>query len=392
MRAVLLWILLAIILGGLVGMLAGRDPGYVLLAYGEHAVETSLWAAIVLLVVAYLIVRIVLWLFSTVFAGRLQLASWTGNRRRNLANRRTRDGVVALAEEDWRSAGRLLLDSAERSDTPFVNYLGAARAAQALGDYAGRDELLDKAQLVTEGSEQAIAIQRAELQLAAGQAEQALATATEIHQAAPKLPAGLSLLKRIYLALEEFRALGELLPKLRKAKLIGAEEESELAGKIALSRLAQAPTAEVWNSLSKDVRADPDVVLSYSAQLVESGDTSAAASVLRDALNASWDDQLIDAYGALPVDDAADQAANAQRWLKERPNNPRLLLALGRIALKQQEWSRAREYFEASVRLRHDADVAGELGRLCLALGEDARATELLAQAADLPKLPQPER
>lgn len=392
MRSLLLWILLAIVLGGLVGMLAGQDPGYVLLAYGDHAVETSLWAAIVLLVLAYLAVRVVLWLFNKVFAGRLQLVSWTGNRRRNLANRRTREGVLALAQRDWRSAGRLLLDSAERSDTPFVNYLGAAQAAQGLGDYDGRDELLDKARSSTQGSEQAVAIQRAELQLAAGQAEQALATTLAAHESAPKQPAALSLLKRCYLALEDYAALGALLPKLRKAKLVDGAEEAELAGKIALSRLQASPTAEVWNGLPKDVRSDPDVVLRYAAQLCERGEDDVAASVLRDALNSRWDDRLVDRYGVLIVSDSADQASNARRWLKERPNNSRLLLALGRIALKQNEWSQAREYFEASVRLRHDADVAGELGRLCLALGEDTRASELLAQAAELPKLPLPER
>jgi HemY protein len=72
-----------------------------------------------------------------------------------------------------------------------------------------------------------------------------------------------------------------------------------------------------------------------------------------------------------------------------------LLLALGRISLAGRNWTKAREYFEASLKQRRSAEVYGELGRLCLAMGERPRATELLAQALDmggqLPALPLPE-
>lgn len=390
MRTLLLWVLLAITLGALVGMLAGADPGYVLISYDGRAVETSLWAAIVLLVLAYLAVRVVIWLFTRLLAGRVQLASWSGSRRRNLANKRTREGVVALAEGDHRSAGRLLVDSAERSDQPLVNFLGAAEAAQALGDFAGRDALLDQALASTPGSASAVAVRRGELQLAAGQAEQALSTALELRRSNPKLTAVLSLLKRCYLAVGDFAALGDLLPALRKASVVDEKEERALQGRIALARLAESPTAETWKALPKGVKTDPDVVLEYAGRLQSDGLTDVASNLVATALSAQWDPRLIDLYGVLGVEDASAQSVQAERWLKERPNDDRLLLALGRIALKQHEWSRAREYLEASVRQRRDPEVAGELGRLCLSMGEEGRASEYLAQAADLPKLPQP--
>ena len=43
-------LLVAIVLGGLVGTLLVRDPGYVLIAYADTALETSLWVAVLLLV------------------------------------------------------------------------------------------------------------------------------------------------------------------------------------------------------------------------------------------------------------------------------------------------------------------------------------------------------
>ena len=52
MRIGLLLVGVAILLGGLLGTLVGRDPGYVMLAYGGTAIETSLWFAVLLLLVA----------------------------------------------------------------------------------------------------------------------------------------------------------------------------------------------------------------------------------------------------------------------------------------------------------------------------------------------------
>jgi len=54
-KVVLLVLLAALALGGLVGALVNRDPGYVLVAYQDMALETSLWFAVVLLLLAFLV-------------------------------------------------------------------------------------------------------------------------------------------------------------------------------------------------------------------------------------------------------------------------------------------------------------------------------------------------
>ena len=64
MKLGLLLAVVAVVLGGLIGTLVVRDPGYVLLSYGDMAFETSLWFSLVLLVLAYLLLRLLFWLFS----------------------------------------------------------------------------------------------------------------------------------------------------------------------------------------------------------------------------------------------------------------------------------------------------------------------------------------
>ena len=49
MKSGLLLLAIAIVLGGLVGMLVVQDPGYVLVSYADMALETSLWFALMLL-------------------------------------------------------------------------------------------------------------------------------------------------------------------------------------------------------------------------------------------------------------------------------------------------------------------------------------------------------
>mgnify|MGYP001820504021 FL=1 len=96
-------------------------------------------------------------------------------------------------------------------------------------------------------------------------------------------------------------------------------------------------------------------------------------------------------YGLATGADPERQLVVAEGWVKEKPNDPKLLLTLGRICLMNQAWPKAREYFETSLRLQRSPEVYGELGRLCVAMGDSERGGEYLAHATvPLPALPLP--
>ena len=92
----------------------------------------------------------------------------------------------------------------------------------------------------------------------------------------------------------------------------------------------------------------------------------------------------------------AGEALRAAADAAERRGHPEttgehLLLALGRIALMSEQWAKAREYLESSLRLAKSAEVYAELGRLCTAMGELERGNEyLLRSLPELPDLPLP--
>ena len=73
-----------------------------------------------------------------------------------------------------------------------------------------------------------------------------------------------------------------------------------------------------------------------------------------------------------------------------------LLLTMGRLSLRLQQWERARDYFEASLRSRKSAQAYGELGRLLSRFGEHQASNEnfqagLELIAERLPDLPLPD-
>ena len=95
--------------------------------------------------------------------------------------------------------------------------------------------------------------------------------------------------------------------------------------------------------------------------------------------------------------DPRRQLALAESLLERHPREPELLLALGRIALRNQLWGKARDYLESSLKLAARPDTCAELARLCEHLGETEHSRALLLRAVrgsvgELPALPMPGR
>jgi HemY protein len=380
--------------GGLLGALVIRDPGYVLLAYDDMAVETSLWFAVLLLIVGYFLLRALVFVLLRLGRGPVRVRSWSQSRRVRAAQRQTLRGLRLMAEGDWEGARNRLVNAAPGVSAPLVNYLNAARAAQSMGDLSDRDELLEKAQASAPDARLAVRLTQAGLQHSAGQWEQCLATLLQLQTHSPGNSEVLRLMADCYLHLQDWPALLELLPSLKKRKVLLPERLQELECRAWSGRL-QADVDDiqtVWKQMPKDLRRQEALVSRYASLLSEHGDGVEAEQIVRATLNHHWSDELVRIYGTLRSEDARQQLVAAEGWLKKHPDDPDLLLALGRIAMMNHRWDKAREYFEASLRLRGTAEVQGELGRLCAALGDLDRGSQHLREALPaLPNLPLPD-
>lgn len=392
MKTFVLALIVAIVLGGLVGTALVRDPGYVLIAYADTIVETSLWVAVLLLIGLYILVRGSVFLWRRIAQSQSRVLGWRSGRKSRVARLQTVRGLLVMAEGRWLEAKKLLLSAAGGVETPLINYLNAARAAHELGEYAERDAHLKSAHETTPGAKFAVTLTQAQFNIHEGQYEQALAALLNLRRRAPKHGAVLGMLAKCYEALADWQALLQLMADLRKSKALPGQEIARMERAVWAALLeADESVAVLWKKLPKGLKTDVDLMRLWVRYLVTQSRDDDAEQAICLVLGQHWDGELVDIYGEIRSSDLARQMVIAQSWSKERPNDPQVALALGRLCLRNEKFEQARDYFAAALRLQPSAVIYGELGRLCIALGDERRGTEYLLLSLDrLAELPLP--
>lgn len=404
MRKLFLLLLVALLLGVGVVAVIETDPGYVLVAYGNYTVETSLWIGLLILALFTLVIYAVVRLFRRLVGGQDSLSSWLGSRRSRASSRLTTRGLISFIEGNWQRARKQLLRGARNSEAPLINYLMAARASYRLNEADKMREYLGAAEEAEAEAGIAVELTQAELKLHARQYEQALATLVRARRNAGRHPYVLDLLHRAYYGLKDWEQLAQLLPELKKYQVLNSEALATLERETYLSLLAVGARAEdggdalrqAWQRIPGHLKQDEAVLANYVALLVANGYHAAAEKVINRALKQHWDANLVRQYGFLESEQPSRQLTHAESWLPAHAEDPQLLLSLGRLAAREKLWGKARDYFESAYRLEPTPEVCAELGRLLVALGEPKVAAAyyregLQRSQAGLPELPMPE-
>lgn len=379
--------LLVVLVAVSLALLARQDPGYVLITRGDWTLESSFTLLIVAAVATFIGGYALLRLLVRSWHVPRRVRHWRRRHQLDRARDATHRGLVELSEGHWRTAERTLIRHASRSELPLLNYLSAARAAQKQNAHDRRDRYLQLAHKSMPDANLAVELTQAELQLVSGQNEQSLATLMHLRSLAPKHPYVLQLLMRLYQQMGSWGDLLELLPELRRRKVIdeaGAEAleyrvHRELLG-VAGAGGRKGALLEAWQRVPRYLRHNETLVHDYARHLTCIGEHDTAENLLRSALNRQWSERLAYLYGLVPARDAAKQLAQAEAWLKGRERNPELLLTAARLSLRNQLWGKARAYLEASLTSSPRAETYHEMGRLLERLDEHDNATEYYRQ------------
>ena len=376
------------------------DPGYVLIAFGNYTLETTVWVGIALALVILIVMYVlVLLLHRSVRQGSI-FSRWRASWRERRGRKLTQRGLLAYLEGNFERARVVLDRGASGAETPALNYVLAARAAAAQGEHKMAELYLLRAQRSDDDADFAIALTTAELQLRQGKLQEALVALTRLRNQAAKHPYILKLLQDTYSALRDWEKLLELLPQLRKHKIITREAALELEARTTaylLNDMAAQKQIEKlrerWRALPRTSERDARVVTAYARGLIALGAGSEAEAILRGYLKRDWNTELVALYGKTGGTDPARQLAQAEQWLREHGNSAALLLCLGRLALHSQLWGKARDYFEQSLKLENNPETCAELGRLLSRLGQHERSSEyyergLLAAVEIAPRAP----
>lgn len=402
MRKLILLIVLGLALGAVFGQLMESAPGYWLVRVRDTSVQTNFWFGLIILLAVFIVLHFVLRVLVRMSRPVSRYKVWNSRARNRTAMKRTVRGLVALSEGRWKRAEKALLKAADDSSTPLVNYMSAALAAHYQGRYEQADTLLKRAHLSTDGADPAIGMMQAQLMLDRQQYEEALAILTRLDRHLPRHPQVLKQLKQAYISVSDWDGLRRLLPRLADQQLIAREErevlEFQAYRELILKQTRNPEDIErvrnLWADMPEHLRTNIELIVLYTEALVQGGQQVIAERLLRHSLKEHWDSRLVLRYGLLGVD-ASRQLVTAEKWLQERPNDPDLLLTLGRLALRNAYWDKAREYFEASQRQRPNGEVCAELARLYANLGEHNKSQLYYRQSVELldrslPSLPQP--
>ncbi len=375
--------LIVLLLAVLAGLYAHQDPGYVLIGRGYQTLEMSLTLFLAILAMIFAAGYGLVWMVRNFLGIRSKLRFWRSTRRGKRARQVSNQGLIELAQGNWAQAERALVRSVKDSDLPLLNYLSAARAAQKLDAPERRDHYLAMAHENRKDASFAVQVTQAELQLAHGQLEQSLATLIHLRSLSPKHPHVLYLLMNLYEKLKSWGDLKELLPVLRKQKVVPERELHKLEMRLHRELMSIAAKQgkpdrlrSSWQHIPRDLRHEDALIDDYARHLLLLDLHNDAESLLREAIRRHWNMEFVYLYGLVKGDNPAKQLSYAEAWLKGHEHNPVLLLTLGRLSIANELWGKARSYFEASLGAGPRSETYTELGRLLEQLEEPDEARD----------------
>lgn len=404
MRRLLAIFSLSMLFGAFLLTWMSRDSGYVLIAWGHTTIEMSLWMAILIQAAVF---WFVLFLFRLVYVLRMAWANFQLARQQKLTTR----GWIDFAEGEWRRAANAFLKAAPRAGAPFSNYLMAARAANEMGEPDKAEEILRQAEQQAPKAHIAINLTRAEIQLQNRQWQDCLSTLLLIRKHSPRHRAMLMMLRTVYTRLRQWENLQALAGDMFRAKVIDEAQRAQFEREVIEQMLVDAaddtgrdahPLQKLdaaWQKLPKVSRQSVAMILQYARGLSTFGAEARAEELLRTSMRDGsnpelMNQDLIALYGRIRGQDVARQLAVAEVWARSLPNDPAMLLTLGRLSLRNRQWEKAKHYFESCLRHGDSAEANMELGRLLIAMNDLDRGRKLLDKGLGskqvLPALPLP--
>jgi HemY protein len=278
------------------------------------------------------------------------------------------------------------LSRASRLDTlrgPAL--LAAAEASSRRGEHARALESLDEAAQV---APRAARVLRARVLRRDGRPGEALTLLTPEADNGNLSPGGWREFALAALASGDTRRAREALDPLQKSGVLGARAYNALETQVLVASIQAASDGAVlntlWSQLPKGQRRSPVVVDAYARKAASFGLVLPAMDEVESALRREWSSQLVETYGSLPGDDLDARLRRAEAWQEAHPNDPSLLLALGRMAARVSLWGKARTYLERSIALVPSASAWEALGDTYTGLGDSALAQRCYRNAIAL--------
>jgi HemY protein len=372
-RSLLWWLFLAG-LGALAYHVLAPDMGEVVVRWHGQTLFTTVAFALV----AWGVLWFGLW--ALWYLVRLPFHAWRRMARRQ-ARTRLATGLLALHEGRYARAESLLLAASEDAESRSVALVGAREAALRRDDRLAATTHLTA--LATSDPATA-ALLAAESQLAAGDAAGALANLQAMIDKRTLPPRGRVLQADALGRTGQAAQALALLAELHNEPALAGDALAQLEARVVADAMTQAPDADQlvarWQGLPPRLRDPNAAIAAYARRAAELGRDDLATTALAERLDARWEPDLVRAYAELPIT-GDGRRERAEQWLPAHPDDPALLLALGRLSAGERLWARAEEQLHRALAHGAGAEAWEVLGTVHTAQGDSGKAELAYANA-----------
>jgi HemY protein len=384
-----LWSVILAAIAVAIALLAKDNSGYVVVVSHPYRIELSLNLLIFLVLGGYLAFYALARFVATLIAIPARVRAYRAERQNVRMRQSLNEALIAFFQGRYASAEKSAAAALQGDETKGVAAIIAARSAHELGRFSEREVFLDQAKGGAEELDQARLTTLADLLVSQERYDEALAVLDDLSARDARNLRLLRLKLQAEQALRKWDEVLETLAALTKLGGLGPAEAAAIRRAAHLGNLAKksqdaAALAAYWKQMPGEMRMDPTVAATAARYQLALGSPADAQAIIEQALEREWNSSLVALYGEAGGADALPQIERAEKWLRQHARDPALLLALGKLCMRQELWGKAQSYIEASLALEATHDGHMTLAALMERIGKPHEAVLHFRRSAEL--------
>lgn len=385
----LLWFLLILLIAIGLSLFASNNEGYVLIVRPPYRLELSFNLLIILIALSFFSLHLLLRMIN--YARRLpaSVKAYKEAQRQRDGRAALLEALHALVDGRYHLAEKSAAKALDLGEDAGLSALIAARAAHKLKRKSQRDFYLAEAERLAPEARVGRLLSQAELLLDDKQYSQALQILRHLEQIEPKYLPALRLELKVQLHLGNWDQVLTLLRHLEKEddlELWKIKQYRQQAHIQLIKRCASdlKKLQAYWKTLTPEEQLNARIAEAAAQTFAAAGDGNQASKILGMSLTKNWDSDLVELLGDCESDNPLKQLQQAEYWLTMQEGDAKLLLALGKMCIRQQLWGKAQSYLEASISVKPSAKAHFILAGMLERAGEHQGANQHYRRGAEL--------
>jgi len=351
MLRALIWVVMIIAIAVGLTLLARHSTGYVLVVSPPYRIELSLNLLLLLLVAAFGVFYFVVRMIAATLGLPAQIREFRAARRCRKARATLASALREYFAGRYARAEKAAQRALDMGEQPDLSAIVAARAAHGLRAYDRRDDYLSRAAAAAGHNDPTQVVTEAELLLEQRRSQEALDALRRLRR---PHTAALRLELRAQQEMRNWEQTFTLVNELQRRKVFDAEEATEIRRAALIENLRRnaldmTGLEEAWRKMSAKERTDHRIAAAAARCFIALGGCAQAHRIIEEALESSWDSDVVALYAECDGGDARQRIERAESWLKSYPRDAVLLLALGKLCAASELWGKAQSYLEASI-------------------------------------------